>query len=74
MGGASNEKKFPLNLAEILPINFHHMLMKLYPIFIDSSMKLFHITQSLLVRSSTQEIASLVTPDMRIRWHDLQHC
>lgn len=71
MGGASNEKEISLESGRNITYKLSPHTYEALPIFINSNMELFHITQSLLVRSSTQEIASLVTPEMRIRWHDL---
>jgi len=71
MGGASNEKEISLESGRNITYKLSPHTYEAIPIFIDSNMKLFHITQSLLVRSSTQEIASLVTPEMRIHWHNL---
>ena len=71
MGGASNEKEISLESGRNITYKLSPHTYEALPIFVDSSMKLFHITQSLLVRSSTQEITSLLTPEMHIRWHDL---
>jgi len=71
MGGASNEKEISLESGRNIAYKLSPHIYEAIPIFIDSTMKLFHITQSLLVRNSTEEIASLVTPEMRVRWHDL---
>jgi D-alanine--D-alanine ligase len=71
MGGASNEREISLESGRNITYKLSPHTYDALPIFIDTSMKLFNIPQSLLVRSSTEEIASLVTPAMQVRWQDL---
>lgn len=70
MGGASNEKEISLESGRNIAYKLSPHTYEAMPIFIDTNMHLFHITQSLLVRNSTQEITSLLKPEMRVRWHD----
>jgi D-alanine-D-alanine ligase len=71
MGGASNEKEISLESGRNIAYKLSPHMYEALPIFVDKNMKLYHITESLLVRNSTEEIASLVTESMRVRWHDL---
>ena len=41
------------------------------PLFVDSSMQLFKLSQRLLIKNSTSEIAELITTDMQVKWSDL---
>lgn len=71
LGGASNEKEVSLesgrNVVYKLSPHKYHVI----PVFVSSTMDLYHITQSLLVRNSTKEIEALVDASMQLRWSDL---
>lgn len=71
MGGASNEKEISLESGRNVFYKLSPHRYESSAVFVDSSMRLFIINQSLLVRSSTKEISSLVTPQMEIKWNDL---
>lgn len=71
MGGNSNEREISLesgrNIVYKLSPQKYHVL----PVFVDSNMDFYAITQQLMVRSSTKEIELGLEPNMKIEWSDL---
>jgi D-alanine--D-alanine ligase len=71
MGGRSHEKEISLESGRNVTYKLSPHRYEAIPIFVSNSLQLFKIDQSLLVRSSTAEIESLVDESMRIDWNDL---
>lgn len=71
MGGNSNEREISLESGRNVTYKLSPCRYEVIPIFVNDSMELFHLDQSLLVRNSTHEINELVTPNMRLFWNDL---
>jgi D-alanine-D-alanine ligase len=71
MGGNSNEKEISLESGRNVIYKLSPHKYDVLPIFVDSTMRLYNITQSLLVRNSTKEIESIITHDMRVEWNNL---
>jgi len=71
MGGATNEREISFESGRNVLYKLSPHKYEALPLFVDDAMKLYHINQSLLVRSSTHEVASLVTSDMQVKWSDL---
>lgn len=71
LGGASNEKETSLDSGRNVFYKLNRALYDPIPVFVDDALKLYHITQSQLVRNSTKEIASLVQESQKIMWSDL---
>lgn len=71
LGGNSNEREISLesgrNICYKLPPEKYEVL----PIFINDKMELYKLSQRLLIKNSTHEIAELVTPELQVQWHDL---
>ena len=70
-GGESNEKEISLESGRNVVYKLSPHTYDVLPFFVSSSMKLYHIDQSMLVRNSTSEIESLLEGATAIRWHDL---
>ena len=71
MGGASNEREISLESGRNIFYKLSPHTYQAIPLFVDSKMQLHKLNQSLLVRNSTHEIESILTPDMQVRWQDL---
>jgi UDP-N-acetylmuramate--alanine ligase len=71
MGGASNEREISLESGRNIFYKLSPHTYAAIPLFVDSKMQLHQLNQSLLVRNSTYEIESILTPDMHVRWQDL---
>lgn len=71
MGGDSNEKEISLTSGRNITYKLSPHKYLAIPLFVTDSMELYQINQSLLVRNSTKEIQSLVTPENKITWNDL---
>jgi len=71
LGGSSNEKETSLDSGR--NVFYKLSLQKYEPIavFVSSSLELYTLTQSQLVRNSTKEIVELLTPAQKIKWNDL---
>jgi D-alanine-D-alanine ligase len=72
-GGDSNEKEISLESGRNVVYKLSPSRYEVLPLFVTTDMKLYHIDQSLLVRSSTTEIASLLDRAIPHKWHDLPH-
>ncbi len=71
MGGRANEKEISLESGRNVVYKLSPHKYKVVPIFVSSTLDLFLINKSLLVRSSTREIESLLDQSTKIRWSDL---
>jgi len=71
LGGASNEKEISLESGRNVTYKLSPQKYESIPLFASSKMELYKIPQSLLVRNSTSEIESLVTPEMKVTWQEL---
>jgi len=70
-GGDSDEREISLEsgrniVYKLAPAKYHAI-----PLFVSREMKLYRLSHAILVRNSTKEIASLVTPKMEVAWEDL---
>jgi D-alanine--D-alanine ligase len=70
-GGDSNEKEISLESGRNVLYKLSPHCYEALPIFVTSAMKLYQINQSLLVRSSTAEIESLLDRATPVLWSDL---
>ncbi len=73
LGGRSNEKEISLESGRNIVYKLSPHKYEPVPIFVDSELKLHKINQNLLVKNSTYEITQGLTPDMSIKWQDLQN-
>lgn len=71
MGGNSNEREISLESGRNITYKLSPHRYDVLPVFVNEKMELFSIDQSLLVRNSTKEIASLVSADNHILWQEL---
>lgn len=71
MGGNSNEREIALESGRNVTYKLSPQHYTALPIFVSSTMELYLLNQSLLVRSSTKEIEELVDENMKIAWNDL---
>lgn len=71
MGGPSNEREISLESGRNVTYKLSPHSYDITPVFVSQDMQLYTLTQSLLVRSSTKEIATLVTPEQKITWNSL---
>lgn len=72
LGGASNEREISLESGRNICYKLSPTLYEVLPLFVTKTNKLYQISQSLLVRNSTKEIAELLEPAMQWKWHDLK--
>ena len=70
-GGRSNEKEISLESGRNILYKLSPETYEAIPLFLNTDLNIYHISQSLLVRNTTIEIASHVTEDMRVSWDDL---
>lgn len=71
LGGQSHEKEISLESGRNVIYKLSPAKYEAIPVFVSSTMELFKLNQSLLVRNSTHEIESLVDPLNKIFWSDL---
>lgn len=71
LGGDSNEREISLESGRNVVYKLSPHRYTVIPVFVTESMELFIINQSLLVRNSTHEIASLLNHAQKIGWSDL---
>lgn len=71
LGGDSNEREISLESGRNIVYKLSPHRYTVIPIFVNELMELFIINQSLLVRNSTHEIASLLDHAEKIGWSDL---
>ena len=68
MGGTSNEKEISLESGRNIVYKLSSEKYTVLPLFLNKDSELYHITQRLLVRSSTAEIEQLIEPSSRVAW------
>ena len=74
MGGKSNEREISLASGRNITYKLSPHKYEVLPFFVSSNLDLYKIDQRLLVRNTTAEIESSLSPEMRILWSDLpQH-
>lgn len=71
LGGNSNEREISLESGRNICYKLSPQKYEIIPLFVSSSMKLYKLNQSLLVRSSTKEIETLLDESTLTRWQDL---
>ncbi len=71
LGGSSNEREISLESGRNVCYKLSPQKYEITPVFINENMELFRLSQKLLIKNSTREIAAAVTKDMQIHWHDL---
>ncbi|PKN03532.1 hypothetical protein CVU75_01715 [Candidatus Dependentiae bacterium HGW-Dependentiae-1] len=71
MGGRTNEKEISLESGRNVTYKLSPHKYDAIPLFVSSSLELFKINQSLLVRNSTKEIEELVDPANKVAWAEL---
>lgn len=71
MGGPSNEKEISLESGRNVTYKLSPQKYEAIPLFVSSTMELYPLTQTLLVRASTHEIEQLVDKTTKIKWDDL---
>ncbi|HEV2601351.1 MAG TPA: ATP-grasp domain-containing protein [Candidatus Babeliales bacterium] len=71
MGGDSNEREISLESGRNVVYKLSPLKYDVTPLFVTEGMELFPLTQSLLVRNTTSEIASALDRSTKIPWSDL---
>lgn len=71
MGGASDEREISLESGRNITYKLSPHRYTVIPLFVTKDMKLFRLSEQLLVRNSTAEIESLVAHTDYIEWNDL---
>lgn len=71
LGGASNEKETSLDSGRNVFYKLSPQKYNPLAIFVSSSLELYVLTQSQLVRNSTKEIVELLHESQKIKWNDL---
>lgn len=71
LGGASNEREISLESGRNVCYKLSPQKYEVIPLFVDNSMQLFKLSQKLLIKNSTREIAQLVTPEVQVSWAEL---
>lgn len=71
LGGKSNEKETSLDSGRNVFYKLSPHKYEPIPVFVNSNLELFIITQSQLVRNSTKEIVELLNENQKIKWNDL---
>ena len=71
LGGQSHEKEISLESGRNVVYKLSPHTYEAIPVFVSSTMELYKLNQSQLVRNSTAEIESIVEPSSKIRWSDL---
>ncbi|MFI5333470.1 MAG: ATP-grasp domain-containing protein [Candidatus Babeliales bacterium] len=71
MGGNSNEREISLESGRNITFKLSPHKYTVIPLFVSSSMELYKLNQSLLVRNSTKEIESMVDKSSYVAWNDL---
>ncbi len=71
LGGRSNEKEISLESGRNIAYKLSPQKYESIPLFVDSTLNLYRINQSHLVRNSTKEIEQLLEPSLQVAWDDL---
>lgn len=73
MAGASNEREISLESGRNVCYKLSPHKYDIIPVFVNDSMELYHLNQSLLVRNSTKEIAQCLDASQKIAWSTLPY-
>lgn len=71
LGGASNERETSLDSGRNVFYKLSPQKYEPLALFVSNSLELYTLTQSQLVRNSTQEIVELLHESQKIKWSDL---
>lgn len=71
VGGPSAERQVSLESGRNVTYKLSPRRYEVIPVFMDANMHLYRLPHHLLVKNTTEEIAELVTDDLRIRWDAL---
>ena len=71
LGGASNEKETSLDSGRNVFYKLSPHKYDAIAVFVGSTLELYTLTQSQLVRNSTREIIELLQESQKIKWNDL---
>jgi D-alanine--D-alanine ligase len=71
LGGDSAEKEISLESGRNIIYKLSPQQYDPLPIFVTQKMELYLLTQSQLIRNSTQEIEALIKPEQQLQWQDL---
>lgn len=71
LGGTTHEKEISLESGRNVVYKLSPEKYEAIPLFVSSSMELYRLNQSLLVRNSTAEIEGCVEESQKVRWADL---
>jgi D-alanine--D-alanine ligase len=72
LGGGSNEKETSLESGRNVCYKLSAEKYEIIPIFVDDAMKLYKISQNLLISSSTRELSALLDESTPIQWSSLK--
>ncbi len=73
LGGASHEKETSLDSGRNVFYKLSPQKYDAIPLFVTSTLELYKLTQSQLVRNSTKEIVDLLQESQKIKWSDVPH-
>lgn len=71
LGGDSNEREISFESGRNVCYKLSSQKYTVIPVFVNDKMELYKLDQRLLIKNSTREVASSITPDMFIEWSDL---
>jgi D-alanine-D-alanine ligase len=71
LGGDSNERETSLDSGRNICYKLSPQKYTVIPLFVSDNVELYHLSQKLLIKNSTREIAALLTSDMLVKWADL---
>lgn len=71
LGGNTNERETSLETGRNICYKLSPQKYDVTPIFVDNNINLYKLSQKLLIKNSTREIAALLTPDMHVGWEQL---
>jgi UDP-N-acetylmuramate--alanine ligase len=71
LGGRSNEKEISLESGRNVVYKLSPQKYSALPLFVNTAMHLYHITNQQLVLNSTKEIEKSLVPEQKILWHTL---
>ncbi len=72
LGGASHEREISLESGRNVCYKLSPEKYEITPLFVNSKLHLYPLTQSQLVRNSTAEIENQLKQEQQITWHSLQ--
>lgn len=72
LGGASHEREISLESGRNVCYKLAPQKYEINPLFVDRDLNLFNISQSQLVRNTTDEIAATLKNEQKISWHSLK--